>query len=122
MLKKLKLAPKLALTIGSVLTVILVILIAITISLSKAAISTATYGELMAMRRKRLWQICRAICSGRTIPQKLRIRHRSQSQLTLRRLRSARARFTTQYSILSLMTSSFICVKPLVQAQYPARI
>ncbi len=46
MLKKLKLAPKLALTIGSVLTVILVILIAITISLSKAAISTATYGEL----------------------------------------------------------------------------
>ncbi len=57
MLKKLKLAPKLALTIGSVLTVILVILIAITISLSKSAISTAIYGELMALSRNNSMQI-----------------------------------------------------------------
>ncbi len=57
MLKKLKLAPKLALAIGSVLTAILVILIAITISLSKSAISAATYGELTALSRNNSMQI-----------------------------------------------------------------
>ncbi len=67
MLKKLKLAPKLALTIGSVLTVILVILIAITISLSKAAISTATYGELMAISKYNSMQIQSILDEAETV-------------------------------------------------------
>ena len=67
MLKKLKLAPKLALTIGSVLTVILVILIAITISLSKAAISTATYGELMAISKHNSMQIQSILDEAETV-------------------------------------------------------
>ncbi len=46
MLKKLKLAPKLALTIGSVLTVILMILVVITVMISRTTISAAVYGEL----------------------------------------------------------------------------
>ncbi len=67
MLKKLKLAPKLALTIGSVLTVILVILITITISLSKAAISTATYGELMAISKYNSMQIQSILDEAETV-------------------------------------------------------
>ena len=46
MFKSMKLAPKLALAIGSMLTVILVILIGITVSLSRSAISASTYSEL----------------------------------------------------------------------------
>lgn len=57
MLKKLKLAPKLALTIGSVLTVILVILISITVSLSKKALSNSIYGELTAISKYNAQQI-----------------------------------------------------------------
>lgn len=49
MFKKLKLAPKLAIIIGCILTAIFVMLIATTAALSKAAISNATYGELNAI-------------------------------------------------------------------------
>lgn len=49
MLKKLKLAPKLALVIGSVLSLVLVVLITITALMSKSAISTSTYSELAAI-------------------------------------------------------------------------
>lgn len=57
MLKKMKLAQKLALVIGSILTVILMILIGITIFLSRSAISTATYGELNAISKGNAQQI-----------------------------------------------------------------
>ena len=46
MLKKLKLSQKLALVIGSILTVSLVVLVGISSLLSRKAITTATYGEL----------------------------------------------------------------------------
>lgn len=46
MLKKMKLAQKLALIIGSILTVSLAILVGISSLLSRKAITTATYGEL----------------------------------------------------------------------------
>ncbi len=57
MLQKMKLASKLALVIGSVLTFILVILIGITVTLSRAAISASTYGELNAVSRANAQQI-----------------------------------------------------------------
>ena len=57
MFKKLKLAPKLVLTIGSVLTVILVVLIGTTIFMSRRAISNATYEELEAISRSNAIQI-----------------------------------------------------------------
>ncbi len=49
MLKKLKLAQKLALVIGSILAVSLIILVGITVYMSEGAITEATYGELDAI-------------------------------------------------------------------------
>ncbi|MCD8000726.1 MAG: methyl-accepting chemotaxis protein [Clostridiales bacterium] len=49
MLKKMKLAQKLAVVIGTVLTVIFVILIAITVTLSRNAVAGAVHGELEAI-------------------------------------------------------------------------
>lgn len=57
MMKKMKLTQKLALVIGSILAVILIILIGITIFLSRSAISTATYGELNAISKSNAQQI-----------------------------------------------------------------
>lgn len=57
MMKKMKLAQKLALVIGSILAVILIILIGITIFLSRSAISAATYGELNAISKGNARQI-----------------------------------------------------------------
>ena len=57
MLFRSKLAPKLVLTIGSVLTVILVVLIGTTIFMSRRAISNATYEELEAISRSNAIQI-----------------------------------------------------------------
>ncbi len=57
MFKKMKLAPKLALTIGSVLTVILILLIGITVSMSKKAISASTYSELNEISESNALQI-----------------------------------------------------------------
>lgn len=56
-MKKMKLTQKLALMIGSILTVILIILIGSTIFLSRSAISTATYGELNAISKGNAQQI-----------------------------------------------------------------
>lgn len=49
MLNKMKLAPKLALVIGSVLSLVLIVLISITAVMSKSAISASTYSELAAI-------------------------------------------------------------------------
>lgn len=49
MLNKMKLAPKLALVIGSVLKLVLIVLISITAVMSKSAISASTYSELAAI-------------------------------------------------------------------------
>ena len=49
MLKKLKLAQKLALVIGSILALSLTILVGITVYMSGSAITEATYGELDAI-------------------------------------------------------------------------
>ena len=46
---KMKLAPKLALVIGSVLSLVLIVLISITAVMSKSAISASTYSELAAI-------------------------------------------------------------------------
>lgn len=56
-MKKMKLTQKLALVIGSILAVILLILIGITIFLSRSAISAATYGELNAISKGNAQQI-----------------------------------------------------------------
>ena len=57
MFKKMKLAPKLALTIGSVLTVILIFLIGITVTMSKKAISTSTFSELNEISESNALQV-----------------------------------------------------------------
>lgn len=57
MLKKMKLAQKLAVVIGMVLTVIFVVLIAITITLSRNAIASAVHGELEAISSSNSKQI-----------------------------------------------------------------
>lgn len=57
MFKKMKLAQKLALVIGTVLTVIFITLIAITITLSRNAIANATYGQLEAISKSNSKQI-----------------------------------------------------------------
>ncbi|MCC8026474.1 MAG: methyl-accepting chemotaxis protein [Clostridium sp.] len=57
MLRKMKLAPKLAAVIGSVLTVIFIVLIIITIGLSGNKISTATYDTLNAISESNALQI-----------------------------------------------------------------
>lgn len=57
MLKRMKLAPKLALAIGSALTVILVILITITALMSKKAVEESTHGELNAISKANSLQI-----------------------------------------------------------------
>ncbi len=56
-MKKMKLTQKLSLVIGSILTVILIILIGSTIFLSRSAISTAIYGELNAISKGNAQQI-----------------------------------------------------------------
>lgn len=57
MLKKMKLAPKLALVIGVFLAAIFTALICVTISMSKSAIETSTYGELNAVSKANSYQI-----------------------------------------------------------------
>lgn len=57
MFKKMKLAPKLAIIIGTILTMIFAVLIVITIQLSKTAISASVFGELKALSKSNGIQI-----------------------------------------------------------------
>lgn len=57
MIKKMKLAQKLALIIGGILTFLFLVVIAITLSLTKSAITTSTYGELNAISKSNSQQI-----------------------------------------------------------------
>lgn len=57
MIKKMKLAQKLALIIGSILTLLFIAVIAVTISMTKSAITTSTYGELNAISKSNSQQI-----------------------------------------------------------------
>ncbi len=57
MFKKMKLAPKLALTIGTVLTLIFAVLIASTVFMSRKAISSSTYEQLEAISKANALQI-----------------------------------------------------------------
>lgn len=67
MLKKMKLASRLAMVIGIVLTVIFTILIIITITMSSSAIAKATYGELNAISNSNSRQIQEIFDSARTV-------------------------------------------------------
>ncbi len=71
MFKKMKLAPKLALAIGSMLTVILVILIGITVSLSRSAISASTNSELMEISKSNSQQIQRIFDEAESVAQNM---------------------------------------------------
>lgn len=56
-IKKLRLAPKLAIIVGGILTVIFILLIAITISMSGSAIENAVYHELEAIAENNSMQV-----------------------------------------------------------------
>ena len=71
MFKSMKLAPKLALAIGSMLTVILVILIGITVSLSRSAISASTYSELTEISKSNSHQIQRIFDEAESVAQNM---------------------------------------------------
>ncbi len=71
MFKSMKLAPKLALAIGSMLTVILVILIGITVSLSRSAISASTYSELTEISKSNSQQIQRIFDEAESVAQNM---------------------------------------------------
>lgn len=67
MFKKLKLSAKLATAIGGILTVIFVILILVTTSTSKNAISTTTFGELTVLSRSNAVQIQQIFNAAKTV-------------------------------------------------------
>lgn len=56
-IKKMKLAPKMAIIIGAILTAIFAVLITVTIMLSKTSISQSVFGELNALSKSNGTQI-----------------------------------------------------------------